>query len=231
MFLVVDLKAELFRTRESFNRDRKNVTPKVVSTKVFKKPAPSDRRGRPTPDEPHGEDEEMSKLEASWIALKRKADSYDRLKRTAGEDGEEGEAVDTEEPLVDFVKKRLDESVSRTSDPLPPPAHFDARREIRTMGVGFYGFSQDDETRRQQQQELNELRQDTTESRQRASRAKVDRATRLDERRAMLQERKRRRMEGGTGPMTSVGGLSSGAAQVVEDDLDDMLKSVRSGLE
>ena len=48
----------------------------------------------------------------------------------------------------------------------PLGVHYDASREIRAKGAGFYQFSGDEETRKVQMQELNALREETTKTRQ-----------------------------------------------------------------
>ena len=48
----------------------------------------------------------------------------------------------------------------------PLGVHYDASREIRAKGAGFYQFSADEETRKTQMQELNALREETAKTRQ-----------------------------------------------------------------
>ena len=48
----------------------------------------------------------------------------------------------------------------------PLGVHYDASREIRAKGAGFYQFSADEETRKAQMQELNALREETAKTRQ-----------------------------------------------------------------
>ena len=48
----------------------------------------------------------------------------------------------------------------------PLGVHYDASREIRAKGAGFYQFSADEETRKVQMQELDALREETAKTRQ-----------------------------------------------------------------
>ncbi|KAI8905673.1 hypothetical protein DFJ77DRAFT_206229 [Powellomyces hirtus] len=66
------------------------------------------------------------------------------------------------------------------------PGHFDSRREIRTLGTGFYQFAQDDAERARQMQELKSIRDDTLENRDKSVQAKQGREKRLDSRRQKL---------------------------------------------
>ncbi|KAJ3373606.1 hypothetical protein GGF31_000447 [Allomyces arbusculus] len=51
----------------------------------------------------------------------------------------------------------------------PPPAHFDSKREVRTMGVGYYKLSTDASERAEQMRALQALREQTLEARRRAA--------------------------------------------------------------
>ena len=48
----------------------------------------------------------------------------------------------------------------------PLEVHYDASKEIRAKGAGFYQFSADEETRKAQMQELDALREETAKTRQ-----------------------------------------------------------------
>ncbi|KAI8610583.1 hypothetical protein BC830DRAFT_730664 [Chytriomyces sp. MP71] len=351
---VVDLKAELFKTREAFERARQSHTKPDESVVVsgsetireFKKLSDANKlRTKELQDarlrrpNRHGGNQNLAQkrekepetvgdaaLEASWVALQRKAKEYERLKRGA-EDGEEPEKRAKGEdklPLVDFVRKHLDkedadaedgalggiaeaeededpwieatDSFGRTrilrrsqaeklkqtgpayvvagfasaseassdqnytpellsedmrrelarqeweqqamaeiKDPLPPPKHYDPQREIRNLGVGFYGFSQDDDERKRQMDALNALRKDTFGSREKVEQVKNSRKAKLDERKALLKERKRRKE--GLASSNSVSNLyqhqeesdvDEAARDGVqgEDDVDSFLKGL-----
>jgi hypothetical protein len=48
----------------------------------------------------------------------------------------------------------------------PLSQHYDASREVRAKGAGFYQFSADEETRKKQMEELRQVRQETEMTRQ-----------------------------------------------------------------
>jgi hypothetical protein len=48
----------------------------------------------------------------------------------------------------------------------PLNQHYDASREVRAKGAGFYQFSADEETRKKQMEELRQARQETEKTRQ-----------------------------------------------------------------
>jgi hypothetical protein len=52
------------------------------------------------------------------------------------------------------------------------PAHFDADREIRTKGIGFFKFSKDEMERQRQMNELKSMREETIEERTKAEQAR-----------------------------------------------------------
>ncbi|KAJ3005354.1 UNVERIFIED_CONTAM: hypothetical protein HDU68_004649, partial [Siphonaria sp. JEL0065] len=147
---VVDLKAELFKKREEFERTRQstsnlNHTDIALSSsndtiKDLKKLSDANKKRlqdeheqrygirnnknrkndkrKKTAQKNDPEKELDAALEASWVALQRKAEEYDRLKRDApldSDDEEDDEAIKRRKkmgedklPLVDFVKKHLD---------------------------------------------------------------------------------------------------------------------------
>ncbi|KAI9345595.1 hypothetical protein BDR26DRAFT_856315 [Obelidium mucronatum] len=334
---VVDLKAELFKKREEFERSRvstASLTDAAAASssekiKELKKLSDANKRrleeehearygarkgkgGQHSKGPVSKKDKVKAKeqraveeaaLEASWVALQRKAKEYDRLKRELSDDedardGGDGRKrrLDDKVPLVDFVRKHLnakdsdnesnseDEEedkdpwveatdafgrtrivrkseaaklkretaggptfisaesarlhpsdnsnapqlmsadmsreeqrqrweqqamaeISNGKDPLPPPIHFDAQREVRNLGVGFYGFSQQEEERKKQMEALDDLRKDTMGSRERAVQVKEDRKAKLEERKRLLLERKKKKE------------VAVGAAKVSEDIL------------
>lgn len=103
----------------------------------------------------------------------------------------------------------------------PLDVHYDAAREVRAKGAGFYQFSGDEETRRRQMDELRAAREETARTRQETgaadvrpgeaeglhegaggaagkSRAMEKRKRELEERRKML-DAKRRKIGGTAG--------------------------------
>jgi hypothetical protein len=65
--------------------------------------------------------------------------------------------------------------------------------EVREHGVGYYAFSTDEETRKEQQERLNRLRQATKAARSRAEDADAERRAALAERLKKVRQRKRLR--------------------------------------
>lgn len=96
---------------------------------------------------------------------------------------------------------------SALEDPLNK--HYDAKHENRAKGAGFYQFSSDVETRQRQMEELMALREETTDARRRAGakdekgeeekeesmlkKASAKRKRDLDERRALLDAKRRKK--------------------------------------
>jgi hypothetical protein len=83
--------------------------------------------------------------------------------------------------MADLAAKR-----DRSLTP-PPEMHFDSRAELRTRGTGFFGFSHDEETRKEQMSNLEKERLQT--ERIRETREK-DKGTEKSVREKMLQERR-----------------------------------------
>ncbi|KAL8591818.1 hypothetical protein ACOMHN_047078 [Nucella lapillus] len=71
--------------------------------------------------------------------------------------------------------------------------------EIRTHGTGFYQFSKDSNLREEQMEELNKLREQTLDGRQRSERIKEKRKTALQARLAKVKQR--RKMKDGGAPI------------------------------
>ncbi|KAH9902782.1 hypothetical protein C8Q73DRAFT_634712 [Cubamyces lactineus] len=63
------------------------------------------------------------------------------------------------EERAEEIKRRLAEESK------PPTIHYDASREVRAKGAGFYQFSADEETRRKQMEELRKAREETQKTR------------------------------------------------------------------
>jgi hypothetical protein len=120
-------------------------------------------------------------------------------------------------------------------EPLPPPAHYDTKREIRNLGVGFYGFSQDEDTRKKQLEDLNKLRKDTLDSRSKVVKMKDARKEALEQRRALLKGRREKKLgrdgkDGGNGKEEGKGQGSTGDDKD-ENDVDAFLKGIRNEID
>ena len=144
---------------------------------------------------------EKQDLENSRSILEAKSAVYDKLLKR---DGESSENI-----LVDFSQKRIEgheipfdyTSRTRNYDENSVPvdeseAEYDEihlsnvdKGEIRSKGVGFYSFSKDPETRKQQMDFLNSMRESTEKSREifqatktKRKQEKLDRLNRLRKR-------------------------------------------------
>ncbi|KAK0640910.1 hypothetical protein B0T16DRAFT_418684 [Cercophora newfieldiana] len=113
-----------------------------------------------------------------------------------------GDAVQTEaftardEAAMEELARKRDRSAT------PPPAeHYRADREIRTKGVGFYAFSQDEETRKEEMKSL-EAERARTEALQKERKEKMEarkreieaRRREIGKRREELGEKRAKRM-------------------------------------
>jgi len=109
------------------------------------------------------------------------------------------------EPSAERIAK-IEEAAIETD----PAAHYDASKEIRAKGAGFYSFSADEETRARQMQELKNVRMETERVREEigaedgasssaggkpVNRAMEKRKRELEERRKAV-EAKRRKVKG-----------------------------------
>ena len=75
-------------------------------------------------------------------------------------------------------------------------AHYDASKEVRGRGVGFYQFSKDNEVRRREMEELERERGVTERERGGARERKVKRRREVEERKEEIRRRKRGRVGG-----------------------------------
>ncbi|KAI4143132.1 MAG: hypothetical protein L6R39_004689 [Caloplaca ligustica] len=82
------------------------------------------------------------------------------------------------EQMEELARKR-DKSLTP-----PPETHYDASKEIRSKGVGFYAFSQDGGERKREMDELERQRVET-------ERAKREQEERREKRKREIEERKR----------------------------------------
>lgn len=86
------------------------------------------------------------------------------------------------------------EALARKRDrSLTPPEmkHYEADREIRTKGVGFFQFSKDEETRTKEMANLAAERETTERERRRREEEKEVRRREVEERRRVIEERRR----------------------------------------
>lgn len=111
------------------------------------------------------------------------------------------------------IQKDLEESLQAPQD-----QHYDASKENRAKGAGFYQFSGDEEARRKQMEELKAARVETEERRKTVGAdtetpvnpALEKRKRDLEERRKLI-EAKRRKLVDGTGASPSAPSGPSGS--------------------
>lgn len=97
-------------------------------------------------------------------------------------------AFNPDEPVV----ARMEELARKRDKSMTPPdeVHYDATKEVRTKGVGFYQFSGDKEGRAQEMENLERERKETERRREEREQAKAKRKKEIEERRQALRERR-----------------------------------------
>lgn len=93
-------------------------------------------------------------------------------------------AVDVE--AMDALARKRDRSLTP-----PDMKHYEADREIRTKGVGFFQFSKDEETRTQEMANLSAERENTERERKKKEEEREMRKKEIEERRRLIEERRR----------------------------------------
>ncbi|KAK3333856.1 hypothetical protein B0T19DRAFT_419310 [Cercophora scortea] len=107
-----------------------------------------------------------------------------------------GDAVQADAFLATHDTTTMEELArKRDRSPTPPPAvHYEADREIRTKGVGFYAFSKDEETRKAEMESLEKERE-RTEALRREREEKISaRKREIEQRRREIGERRARKL-------------------------------------
>ncbi|KAJ3054996.1 hypothetical protein HK097_000142 [Rhizophlyctis rosea] len=148
----------------------------------------------------------------------------------AGEAGTDydGPQLMSEDMLREAERLKWEEEMKNAS----ATKHYNRGNEIRTLGVGHYAFSQDEEERARQQAELKQMRNQTVAQRQSAERIKDARKEKIEERRRLLKERaaKRRKVDDGAVDVKA----EPGTAVEGETELDDvslLFKDIRKRVE
>jgi hypothetical protein len=106
-----------------------------------------------------------------------------------------GDTVQTLAFATDDLDKM--EALARKRDrSLTPPdmKHYEADKEIRTKGVGFYKFSKDEKTRTEQMQSLEGERLNTEKLRDEKESQKLSRKKQIEERRKEVEAKRARKM-------------------------------------
>ena len=106
-----------------------------------------------------------------------------------------GDAVQVEAFVAQDEDKMRELAAKRDRSVTPPPAeHYDAGREIRTKGVGFYAFSKDEESRKAEMAALEEERAKTEKLRTQREALAAKRKLEIEQRRKEIEERKARKI-------------------------------------
>ena len=104
-----------------------------------------------------------------------------------------GDAVQAEafDPEEDRWQKMQELAAKRDKEVTPPPdSHYDASKEVRNRGTGFFQFSTDEEERKRQMQNLEDERRHTEATRA-GSNSKMDkRKQEIEERRQLLKKKR-----------------------------------------
>lgn len=91
--------------------------------------------------------------------------------------------------------------------------HYNTKKEIRTMGVGFYKFSTDEEERRKEMEELKKMRDSTLQSRRVAQDLKQSKKDAKEERRQLIMAKRRQKEQ-----------IVASSAQSVDEFLNNLSK-------
>lgn len=95
---------------------------------------------------------------------------------------------ETEHKMEELARKR-----DRSATP-PPASHYDASKEIRSKGVGFYAFSKDEELREQEMRDLESERKETERLRKEREEKKNARKREIEARREEMARKRAKKM-------------------------------------
>lgn len=103
-----------------------------------------------------------------------------------------GDAIQAE-AFTAVDEDKMEEIARKRDRSLTPPdmKHYEADREIRTKGVGFFQFSKDEETRQKEMENLKTERETTERERKKREEEKEARRKEVEERRRVIEERRR----------------------------------------
>ncbi|KAF1812995.1 hypothetical protein P152DRAFT_334054 [Eremomyces bilateralis CBS 781.70] len=100
-------------------------------------------------------------------------------------------AFDPDETVAEKMARL---AAKRDKEATPPPdTHFDASREIRQKGQGFFQFAQDEEARQKQMGNLEKERKETEQAREEARERKEKRKREVEERRKEIRGKRARK--------------------------------------
>lgn len=94
------------------------------------------------------------------------------------------------------IAAQMEQLARKRDRSLTPPeeVHYDASKEVRSKGVGFYGFSKDGEGRKREMEALGREREETERGRREKGERKARRAREVEERRRMIAEKRGERL-------------------------------------
>ncbi|KAL9070362.1 MAG: hypothetical protein Q9161_004920 [Pseudevernia consocians] len=94
------------------------------------------------------------------------------------------------------VAARMENLARKRDRSVTPPeeVHYDASKEVRSKGVGFYSFSQDGEGRRREMDALQKEREETQRGRREREERKARRLRDVEERRRVIAEKRGERL-------------------------------------
>ena len=125
-----------------------------------------------------------------------------------------GDTVQTMAFAADNPYKMEKLARNRDRSPTPPEKmHYDASKEIRSKGVGFYKFSRDEEVRQDEMESLDSARKDTETERSQVEDRKAKRKQEMEERRKKLEARRAGKMADGF-----LDGLLGGGKEAADTD-------------
>lgn len=104
-----------------------------------------------------------------------------------------GDTVQAEafNPDATIAEQMAELAAKRDKELTPPPEeHFDANREKRQRGTGFFQFSKDEEERKEQLANLEKERLQTERAREARKKQMVERAKKVEERRKQIKEKR-----------------------------------------
>ncbi|KZF22092.1 hypothetical protein L228DRAFT_283278 [Xylona heveae TC161] len=139
-----------------------------------------------------------TKAEAAREQRRRRDDAADEPDRLSARPSEPGNliygdtiqaaAFNPDEPIATRME---DLARNRDKSPTPPEeVHYDASKEVRTKGVGFYGFSKDQQGRKKEMESLEKERQETEKGRREKDERKERRKAEIEERRRKIREQR-----------------------------------------
>ncbi|KAL8825004.1 MAG: hypothetical protein Q9170_007965 [Blastenia crenularia] len=94
------------------------------------------------------------------------------------------------------ISEQMDELARKRDKSLTPPpeTHYDASKEIRSKGVGFYAFSQDEKGRKREMEELEKQRGETEKAKREQEERKEKRKREIEERRRMISKKREEKL-------------------------------------